>query len=177
MAKADAVNPLGQVGNRSWIIELPKPRDDRAGKLVINPDQKDRAGFTPLRTDEFLRRLPGVGGFHDAISGCLVDIYAQRRVCGPTLLDTGTEGVSVTSHQAADVSNWTHGARMVMTFLTDNGTEFSTPFISANTGRSTITAILRPNQPRTRIMAGTLPYFSFAVLYDERNGVIGLKSR
>ena len=51
------------------------------------------------------------------------------------------------------------------------------PTTFANTGPSMITAILRPNQPRTRIMAGTLPYFTFAVLYDERNGVIGLKSR
>ncbi len=177
MAEADVNNPLGRIGDRSWIVELPKRDDSQSGKLVINPNKEDRAGFVPIRTDELFHRVSGVGGFHDAVLGCLVDTDGQRNICGPTLLDTGTQGISVISHQVADVSNGAFGRRMVMTFLAEDGTKFGAPFISGETGHSIVAGISRPNQPRTRIIAGTFPYFAFSVLYDQHNGIIAFKYR
>jgi hypothetical protein len=175
MAEADVNNPLNRIGDRSWIVELPKRDDDRPGKLIINPDKEDRSGFVPIHTDELFHRVSGVGGFHDAVLGCLMDTDGQRSICGPTLLDTGTQGISVISRQVADVSNWAVGKRMVMTFLAEDGTKFGAPFIAGDIGATVVAGILRPNQPRTRIMAGTFPYFAFSVLYDQRNGIIAFK--
>jgi hypothetical protein len=177
MGSADVVNPLNQIGAHSWIIILPKPGDHAAGKLIINPEVSDRSGYALFHTDEILRRLPGAGGFHDAISGCLVSDETHKRICGPTLLDTGAPGVEITSGDSSALSGWKAGARMVMEFKNDNGAEPSNNFV-ANAGQpSRISSALRPNQPRTRISAGMLPYFSYSVLYDNNDDVIGLRAR
>jgi Protein of unknown function (DUF3443) len=177
MGLSDAVNPLSQIGTRSWIIMLPRPGDDTLGKLVIDPDENERSGYTMLRGDEILRRLPGAGGWQDAIAGCLIRVDAHRRLCGPTLLDTGTQGIRITSHDDSDLSGWNAGAQMAIAFGSDRGPELTMPFSAGSDDPSSVASIAQGNQPRTRIMAGTLPYFAFSVLYDFKSGAIGLKPR
>jgi hypothetical protein len=179
MGNADAVNPLLHMGAHAWIVLLPRPGEASAGKLVINPTPSESSGYSLFHTDEILRKLPGAGGFHDAIAACLTGAapQKQKRICGPTLLDTGAPGFHITSGNSSDLSAWKAGTRMELAFNGDNGAELSTTFVAGAGRPSRIDTALRPNQPRTRISAGSLPYFAFSALYDAERPVIGLKPR
>jgi hypothetical protein len=177
MGKADAVNPLTRIGTHSWIILLPRPGDRNPGTMVLNPDSKDRSGYALFHTDEVLSRLPAAGGFHDAIPGCLVGEQDHKRICGPTLLDTGAPGLQLSSSNPSDLSGSRPGNHMDIAFKDDQGAELNVKFTADADRPSKITSELRPNQPRTRISAGSLPYFGFSVLYDGEQSVVGLKAR
>jgi hypothetical protein len=177
LGSADAVNPLAHIGAHSWIVTLPRPNEDRPGTLIVNPDSGDRAGYAPFPTDYILRRLSGAGGFQDAIAGCLVSANLPKRICGPTLLDTGAPGFHISSANASDLSGWNAGLSLEIVFKSENGAELSAKFV-ADSGRSSrLSTGVVPEQPRTRISAGSLPYFTFSVLYDAEQSVIGLKRR
>ena len=42
------VNPWLQLGVRRWILSLPRPGEDRPGRLILNPAPADMAGFRPV---------------------------------------------------------------------------------------------------------------------------------
>ena len=52
--------------------------------------------------DKLLRHAPG--GWHDSIAGCPAIFNPIKRIYGPTLLDTGAIGISISSANAADLS-------------------------------------------------------------------------
>ena len=43
--RSPALNPLDFIGDRRWIVVLPRPGDADPGKLIINPDKREMAGF------------------------------------------------------------------------------------------------------------------------------------
>jgi hypothetical protein len=177
MGRADAVNPLSRIGMHAWLVLLPRPGERNPGTLIINPDDSDRNGFALFHTDDLLGQLPGAGGYHDAIAGCLVGEDGRRRVCGPTLLETGVPGLHLSSSEPSDLSGWHPGSRAQIAFTSDQGTELDVTLTEDADRSSRITTELKPNQPRARIAAGTLPYFTLAVLYDGEHSMIGLKPR
>ena len=177
MGRADAANPLSRIGMHSWLVLLPRPGERTPGTLIINPDANDRNGFALFHTDDLMGRLPGAGGYHDAIAGCLVGDEGRRRICGPTLLDTGAPGLHLSSGEPSDLSGWHPGSRAQIAFTSDQGTELDVRLTEDADRTSRITTELKPHEPRTRIAAGTLPYFSLAVLYDGEHSMIGLKPR
>ena len=174
---AEAINPIERLGTHSWIVVLPRPGDKNPGTLVINPGPDDRSGYVNLPTDEILRKLPAAGGFHDAVSGCLALEKTNKRICGPTLLDTGAPGFHISSSHKEDLGGWSRGDRVALVFKDSRGAEVATRFTAGAGGPSTFTMQASPDQPRTRISAGSLPYFDFSVLYDDEQRVIGLKPR
>ncbi|MEJ2376885.1 MAG: hypothetical protein P8Y53_12540 [Pseudolabrys sp.] len=61
-ARYPVVNPLTRVGHGARIIVLPLPGHSEPGKLIVNPDAADRAGFTVFPRLVRIRRaqtLPG----------------------------------------------------------------------------------------------------------------------
>jgi hypothetical protein len=176
MGNADAVNPLAHIGAHSWIVDMPRPGEARPGTLIVNPDSGDRTGYTLFHTDNILRRGPDL---RNAIAGCLASADPPKRICGPTLLDTGALGfhIYISSARAVDLSGWKAGLGMEIAFKNESGAELSTKFVADSGLTSWISTTLMPNQPRMSINAGMLPYFDFSVLYDAEKGVIGLKRR
>jgi hypothetical protein len=178
----DAANPLPRLGAHDWIILLPKPGDPDPGKLILNPNAADRAGYTLFRTDETFRHSPGA--FHDAIAGCLVSGQMgggeQKKICGPTALDTGVPAVDISSGNSSDLLGWGEraltGAPMEFIFKNDQGSQLSAKFQANSKGPWAIFTALHPNQPRALISASA-PYFEFSVLYDQEHGIIGLRQR
>jgi hypothetical protein len=71
-------NPFVAAGIKTWIVDVPN------NKIVLNPDNRDLDGFI------FHRRFPGRV---DNISGCLIG--ASKRICGPTVLDTGSNMIGL----------------------------------------------------------------------------------
>jgi hypothetical protein len=58
-----------------------------------------RPGYTLFHTDNIWSSFPGA--WHDAIAGCLTNADPPKRICGPTLLDTGTVGIFISSGRCA----------------------------------------------------------------------------
>ena len=82
-----AANPLGAIGDRKWIVELPLPDASGPGRLIVNPGRAERAGFRAI--------APGAAGSKDGQAGagnrlslCL-DGKAPKDRCAPVKLDTG----------------------------------------------------------------------------------------
>lgn len=172
-------NPLRRLGTQMWIVVLPRPGEDRPGKLILNPDAGERAGYTWFPTEHLLKDLPGGAEFHDAIPGCLVIKKSGKRICGPTLLDTGAPGIRINSSDRADRAGWIKGDRFAIIFRNRQGGEVQAGFQAGAGGpsRFTTSAPQGTNERQTRISAGTLPYFLFSVFYDDQRHLVGLKLR
>jgi len=172
-------NPLRQLGAQTWIVILPRPGEKRPGALILNPDAGELAGYTLFPTERRLKNLPGGAMFHDGIPGCLVIEKSGKKICGPTLLDTGAPGVGISSSNPADRNGWRKGDRLAIVFRDRQGGEVQASF-QAGAGRpSQLSTSAPPNadQTETHISAGTLPYFLFSVLYDDQRHLVGLRRR
>ncbi|RYC32495.1 hypothetical protein D3273_08890 [Lichenibacterium minor] len=172
-----APNPLSLAGDRSWILVLPRPGSAEPGHLIIDPDDRDRAGFTLLKLDP----QPGTAGDEPpgwadaALPGCLVGRGKDERYCGRTLLDTGAPGLSVASPAARGPKPWGAG-RSASFEIGGTGGPVAIPFTSGQ-GPATRVTLHPPRGQGPAISAGTLPYLSYEVLYDARAGTIGFKPR
>jgi len=172
-------NPLRRLGTEMWIVILQRPGEDRPGKLILNPDAGERAGYTWFPTEHLLKDLPGGAEFHDAIPGCLVIKKSGKRICGPTLLDTGAPEISIKSSDPADRNGWIKGDRFAIIFRNRQGGEVQAGFQAGAGGpsRFSTSAPQDTNERETHISAGTLPYFLFSVFYDDQRHLVGLKLR
>jgi hypothetical protein len=160
------VNPLMFIGSRSWVIVLPLPGQGAQGKLILNPDQTDLAGYTyfPIPKD-------------DAIPGCLRNDDTRRTFCGPVKLDSGTPHISVNTSSVIAPFPWPDGTRGTFTFRGSDTAELHAQFAVAPGRPSHVTLMPLQSQQSNSILAGVLPYFFFSVHYDYGNGAIGLKPR
>jgi hypothetical protein len=175
MADAPAKNPFYSVGARSWIIRLPKLGERTPGKLILNPAPEETAGFTRFRIQQRFAGSPG--GLHDAIWGCLTHRRAKTELCGPFLLDTGGNDVSVVVAQGASSTPWGPNVAVDVRLGDERRQPMTATF---TTGRSVPERMpFRPSQgqPNTRINAGPLPYFWFDAFYDPAAKTVGLKPR
>jgi hypothetical protein len=178
------VNPLAQLpGNASFIIDVPRYGTAR-GRLIVNPDEAERAGYTAFA----LERLPaeaalpnGVPAWRDnRLPGCIADGKRGIRICAPTVLDSGAETIEVLSAApGAPPVVWPPGTEVRFTIGNPPASAVEMTFtVAAPPRRSRDLVRTQPaERGTTMIRAGVLPYFYFAVLYDQRNGVIGLARR
>lgn len=114
-----ALNPLDFIGDRRWIIVLPRPDDTAPGKLIINPgaDEVEEFQTFPVLLHPFSDTDSGGRALRESqMPGCLDAQAPDQDDCQPVLMDTGA-----------------------------------------------------PN--------GLKPFFSYRVLYDQKDGLIGFKRR
>ena len=179
MATGPVDKPLRLLGAKTWIVVLPRPGERRPGALILNPAGDETAGYTFFPTQARVKNLNGGAPAHDAIPGCLVVAKTGKRICGPTLLDTGAPGVSIASAKAAERSGWKPGERMAILFRNRQGGVVNAEFRAGAGKPSQIHASTPKNEKQTdaQIAAGTLPYFLFSALYDDERQLVGLKRR
>ncbi len=180
---SSADNPLAAMGDGSWIVVLPRPGSAVPGHLIINPTAEDRAGFATLQ----LQPLKGGGeedagsgqekGWADgALSGCLIEESSNERHCGKTLLDSGAPGFSVDSMSAKGPAAWKAGTRAKFE-LVGADAPVEVPFTTGPDWSNRVFVHPPRQSGVVRLSAGTLPFFSYAVLYDAKAGTIGFKQR
>jgi hypothetical protein len=175
MGEAPAINPLTRIGDRAWIIVLPRPQEASDGELTLNPTSEDRAGYAPLAVDP---QFAGAqGNFHDAIPGCLARESGGPKLCGPTVLDTGAPGVKVDLGAHDRPLRLTPGEAALIAFEGPGGRPVGARFVVARGAGAFVAETAGDGHPRTRIGAGILPFFAFSVLYDDKAGKVGLKPR
>lgn len=161
------VNPITHIGGESWIIILPLPGQSAPGKLIIDPDASDLAGFAM-----FTHLVK------ETVSGCLQNEATGKRFCGPVVFDTGAPGTSVNTRQVARQIEWPQGTRGSYSFASDSGATLRMHFtVGRATPGSHVTLRPQDGPSPASIAGGIVPYFSFAVLYDTKTNAIGLKPR
>lgn len=167
-----ADNPFELEGDKAWIVILPRPGEAGPGALILNPTAADRAGFTPFKLTP--SQGPGRGGWLDnALAGCL-SWAGDAPVCGPTFLDTGTPNLSLVAEGRQ--ATWRPGLAAQLRFGPEGGPAVDFRFGETPAARMRLSPP-EAGHPRTGLNTGVLPYYSFAVLYDAKAGVIGLKRR
>lgn len=176
MAPGRVGNPLRILGARRWIVELPRPGEG-SGRLILNPTEAETQGYAMVPLAAPYAHERG-GGLHDAVPGCLVNAQAHSRACGVVLMDTGAPGLAVANGHLGETP-WPDGAAASLELFDATG---------ALAVREPLTVGLREQGTRltyrqeTRvygvvIYAGIAPYLAYAVLYDPRRQMIGLKAR
>jgi hypothetical protein len=158
-------NPFVDAGIKRWIVDIPNNR------IVLNPDDRDLDGFV------FHHRVAGAehlkAWFENAIPGCLV--ADAKRICGPTLLDTGNSRVRVAT---ADKST------LKEVFATGHGElVFGEGDLAQTNSLATISEIVPLGGPDytaalgNALIAGWPIVKDMAIAYDPAHATIGIKPR
>jgi len=164
---ADADNPLAEIGDGVWIVELPRPGDTSPGKLILNPAPDELAGFTRFHPAPQRTTIPG----------CLLDTDNSAKVCGEVLLDSGQPGLFVSGRMAPGSFPWPDGAHALLVMEDDRGAKIGAGLTINNApGSPTALYYRRGPLPIDRIASRT-PFFAYAVLFDSKAHEIGLKAR
>lgn len=170
------INPLSEVGDHQWIIELPEP-GRHSGTLIINPDGQDLTGFTIF---DQLTDLPGLQ--MKAIAGCLLNETTQRDFCGPMFFDTGAVPIIVWTSRVSP-RRWGTGMQGDLRLLsgTDDRTgqgALSHEFTSVPERPQTTVLMLPQRGPRPVLISVGLEAFSaWSVFYDIDTPRMGVKPR
>ncbi|BCH53213.1 hypothetical protein ACQZ61_18755 [Agrobacterium vitis] len=170
--KTTAPNPLVSFGD-AWIIRLPRSGENE-GELIINPTSDEVAGFVRFPAGQG----PNQGGGRDnPLPGCLTIESSRKQYCGPIVLDTGNPQILVIAPEQFHV--WRPGTKVAMSFDDGRNPSLKASF-SIGKGMTDSTRLAVgpfPNfhQPPTRVLVGVEVYKHFSVLYDYKNGQIGLK--
>jgi predicted aspartyl protease len=165
---ATAVNPLTQIANSAWIIELPKPGQSAPGKLIINPTVDEMAAYTMFD----LASLPA-GGWGDSLPGCIFNDTTGDSVCEKTLIDTGEVGFRATSDRYPLKTQWKNGAAARLTFQNASGLSVEFPF-TVGKGMTNVVINASANEVKD-LNTGMYPLLNLSALYDFADGKIGLK--
>lgn len=167
LGSSDADNPLAELGSGAWIIELPRPGDAAAGRLILNPGAAEMAGFVRLRA----ARQSG------EIAGCVIDQTSKQSVCGNVLLDTGGNGMIVEARQRPASFPWPDGDPAALVMTDDRGAKQAMAFsVKHVPGDPAALHWQQGNMPQARI-SGSAPFLAYAVLFDSSRHEIGFKPR
>ena len=155
-------NPLRQLGVETWIVVLPRPGESGPGSLILNPDPAEVAGYTLFPTQQRLKNSPSVP-LPDGIPGCLIVQRSGQQICGPTLLDSGAPGISISPGKPADGSGWKKGDQITIAFTNQQGGTIQASFEAGATRPAQLSAAAASTgaQTDTHIAAGTQPCFLF----------------
>jgi hypothetical protein len=179
--KRDGVaNPVAQLpGNGKYIIHFPRFGGSK-GKLIINPDASETKDFVLFKLEGGKWLLPnGDSTWKDnELYGCV--IVDQGTACQHTLLDTGNPDVHVYSSSFTGNKKVSSGSVVTLQLKDKEGlvapvqTKFRVGNIKEN-GKDVV--FLDESDGVERNMFGTRFFFDFDVLYDQVNGIIGIKSK
>jgi hypothetical protein len=173
MADNAVANPLIALGVSRWIVELPRPGDHLAGRLILDPNDDEVSGFTRLGLIPALSERRG--GVHDALPGCLSRTDTGEKLCGPVMFDTGAPGLRISL--SGYTGPWPAGTPGQL-LLGDGRQSIGLAFAAGRRDEGSGMFAERLGAGAVpHISAGVMPYFGWSVLYDPKAATIGLKPR
>ncbi|MDQ0464547.1 hypothetical protein QO010_002328 [Caulobacter ginsengisoli] len=170
-------NPLSATASGQWIVVLPRPGEPGPGKLIINPTAADKAGFAmmqlePATSDD---QPESTGWLDEELSACLSsETAAGRSWCGEAVLDTGAPNIYL--HAADAAPEWRRGEAMKVE-LGRGEVGLTFRYRMDQGSGAALYRIPLLGSESEKLNLGVLPYYYYAVYYDGRAGVIGLKAR
>ncbi len=174
MAPVSITQPLVAIGASRWIIDLPRPGESAPGRLLLDPDAADQAGFVliPLAAPA----AHPDSGLHDAINGCIVERATKVRFCGLMLFDTGAPGIRVVGRDAP-TRPWADGSDADLVFADARGHPVAAEALQIGLRSHASRLTFERRDGPTQIFVGLTPYFAFTVLYDAQHAGLGLRPR
>jgi hypothetical protein len=170
-----AANPLVQLpGNGKYIVKFPR-YGDKKGVVLLNPSDSDLTGFTTMQLQKDGTLLPnGYYGWQDNRLNGFIS-FDGTSVMAPTDLDTGSPSIYVASNKfpSGDVKkgNVNYG-------LTDvNANKLIESSFLISKGIPGIDLIKAYQGKNERIIFGTQFFFAYDVLYDQKNGQVGIRKK
>ena len=173
------VSPLRQIpGNGKFIIMFPAYGNTK-GAVIINPTPADETGFVyfQLPAGEPGVVLPGHGWPDNQLPGCIAINDAMEYL--PTMLDTGNPDIQIFSpdyerERAVPPRNYITmqigGAR--------DTTVVKTGFnIGDDRVRGKDFIYMTNTTKEKRLVFGMRFFFEFDVLYDQQNGIVGIRKK
>lgn len=162
--KASSVpNPLRSMGVRRWIVELPTG-DGSPGRLVLNPDDAEVAGYQRVRMAE-----------GNQVEGCVALQPPEQPICGLAEIDTGAPTLRIVSSAPHEpVASGTPATIVI-------GDPASGPRGEIVVGQRQRATRLRfeaqPDARKPRLFLGVAPYRIWSILYDSEAREVGFKPR
>jgi hypothetical protein len=173
-------NPIAQLpGNGKYIIHFPRFGGSK-GKLIINPDTSETKDFTPFKLQGGKWLLPnGDSSWVDnELYGCVM--VDEGMACQNTMLDTGNPDIHVYSKGFSGSNKVSSGSFVTLLIKDKTGaiepirTKFRVGNLREN-GKDVV--FLDESDSSEKNLFGTRFFFDFDVLYDQVNGIIGIKSK
>jgi hypothetical protein len=168
-------NPLAATASGQWIVILPRPGESGPGKLILNPSAEDKAGFTL-----FQLRLAGeadasnIGWLDEELTACLISEASNLQWCGDAVLDTGAPNIYL--HVEGQPPAWRFGEPMRVDLgLGERKLSFRYRMKQGPGADLFRTGLVGDDAEKVNL--GILPYYYYAIYYDARAGMIGLKAR
>jgi hypothetical protein len=147
-----APNPFAAAGIERWIVDWPN------SKIILNPDDRDLDGFVfhNLIVDRWAATIPG----------CLA--IGPKRICGPTLLDTGATDIVLFTNGTSNYEKMLAAKSHFLT-LGDRGDAQAIQFTAP------ADLFQLESAPRAAMVAGAPVVKDLAIFYDSLSEVIGVK--
>lgn len=177
--KDGVVSPLAQLpGNAKYIIQFPT-YGGASGRLIINPNVEDLAGFYYFHLKPGTPAFPGnLNSWNDRnLYGCFT--VGQTSYWAPTFLDTGNPDVYIGSPTISVRSVVPPGASVTFGLADTISGDFrvtATVPVQAMPLEGRDIFNLEPDASATNF-AAIMPFFLFDVLYDQTDGIIGLRHK
>jgi hypothetical protein len=166
--------PMLAVGAQRWIIELPRPGETAAGRLVLNPTDAEISGYRMASLVGGHAERDG-GGLHDAVFGCLKHKVTGRTLCGLVTFDTGAYFARVLNvPQTAPL--WKAGDALQLELMTPDRQPVAAIDWTTGAKGQQIAYGTAPARG-TILQMGVAPYYALSVLYDPGRRRLGFKAR
>ncbi|MGH7141327.1 MAG: hypothetical protein ACREGH_01680 [Minisyncoccia bacterium] len=168
---ADIDNPLEDFGSGRWTVELPAPGSSAPGKLIINPDANDTAGYVKYALS---RDSNAEGWEDDGLSGCVVNNATAQSFCDGILMDSGAGGVHIMPSGSTAQTAWSSGTSASLVFENKQG-QWARENFAVGGAPDFDVDLSSLGGGVQGINVGPLPLYGFSVLYDSADGIMGLK--
>jgi hypothetical protein len=171
------ISPLSQLpGNGKFIVMFPGYGGTK-GSVIINPSPADEAGFVYFQLPQGKATPNGSGWLDNQLPGCIS--VTGETACLPTLLDSGNPDIQVFSHNFIGQHSVPSGNYITMRVggLKDSifvKTGFNVGD-QRSRGKDLVYLDESPKEPR--MVFGIRFFFEFDVLYDQQNGIIGIRKK
>lgn len=173
-------SPLAQLpGNGKYIVKFPA-YGGRRGSLVLNPTRQETEGFTLFHLNPDKSIIPGgySSWLDNELDGCF---YVNgTSYCMHTMLDCGSPNIQIFSPELTGRHAVTSGSQVIFEMkdkndpLTGIRTEF---FVSQNRETGKDYVYLNEIKGAGKSLFGTRCFFEYDVLYDQKNGIIGVRKK
>lgn len=173
-------NPFAQLpGNGKFIVKFPGLGGTK-GSVVLNPAPQETAGFILFHLEPGKVFLPGgySSWLDNELNGCFS--VNGNSICQQTMLDCGSPNIQIYSPQFSGKQIAAAGSQVVIELNDKNNPSvgIKTSFlVSQNRQSGKDYVALHEIKDKGKTLYGTQCFFEYDVLYDQKNGVIGLRKK
>ncbi len=164
-------NPFTGVA-QSWVIELPTPGQWTAGKLILNPDERDLVGYQTFEVVSDAHNWQGA--IRSGIPGCVAEGDSGESVCGGISFDSGANSILVDTRDDDLFQTLQNAGSYAFEFGDGENKPVWRAQIPPN---AFVQTDLGQGRAPLKITLGYHVMWNFRIFYDYAGDTVGLKQR